>query len=212
MFELLIKVVSFLSLAGGIAKLLYDFYTASVHQMREDYKFGREFLADIDAHRPMHPFLREKGFHALAGTGRLDAGEVEYLIALPQAGRAIRDYTLGQHYLEIAGSGASRRIAFRPRYRRPWALRLRLWGYTALYLLLFALALSPLQLAATGRQESGELALSLAVSLVAFLPSALLALKAAINLHRARTLVRTRSDAQAADDASGGRHQALVSR
>lgn len=211
MFELLLKIVSFLSLAGGIAKLLYDFYTASVNQMREDYRFGREFLADIDARRPMHPFLREKGFHALAGSSRLDAEEVAYLIALPQAGRAIRDYTLGQPYLEITGSGKARRIGFRPRYRQPWAQRLRLWGYTVLYLLLFGLALSPLQRAATG-QGSGETVVALAVSLVAFLPTALMALKAAINLHRARTLVRSLSAGQATGDASGGRHQALVSR
>lgn len=59
-----------------------------------------DFLQEVNSNKQLHPFLREKGYQAIAGDKQIGANEIEYLLSLKGPERALRDYVLGRPYLE----------------------------------------------------------------------------------------------------------------
>jgi hypothetical protein len=80
--EIIFKVATFLFGAVGATKIYYELTNKGKGQLRDEYRFSKEFLQEVADNPAMHPFLKEKGYQALAGDHRLSAAEVEYLLSL----------------------------------------------------------------------------------------------------------------------------------
>jgi hypothetical protein len=188
MYDLIFKAVTVIIGAIGAWKVIYELSIGRRGRMREEYKFAKEFLDQVKD-GGMHPFVREKGFQAIAGDARLRGEEVEYLLSLEEPARALKDYVIGRPYLEHVG-GEMVSIRFKGKYQRTWYRKFRLYSSGSLYVVLVLLAFSPLFLSKTMFKEPGQLLTALIVCFVAFVPNAWSALDSSMRIYRAGELVR----------------------
>ncbi|MFL9936912.1 hypothetical protein P0D88_50065 [Paraburkholderia sp. RL18-103-BIB-C] len=187
--EIAYKIGALLIGVSGVGKLLYDFQISQRGRMRDEYKFAREFLEEASRNSAMHPFLREKGYQAIAGTTRLTADEIEYLLSLKGAPGALKDYILGRYYLGHFPQHGDLQIDFKPRYRKPWPRRLRKWTYTGAYGVLSFVAFVPFIFSRLLFKQPGEVLIASVIALPICLPYAWSCLRSAIRIDRAEKLV-----------------------
>ena len=186
--EMLIRLGT--SVFGAVGALVSrGIYDRKRARLREEYRFEKEFLDDV-ANRPdMHPYLRDKGYRAIAGHERFSADEIAYLLSLKDADLAIRDFALGKPYLEHLPQRGNLQVAFREKYRGSWS---RLWRkglYVSLYCLLSFFSFTPLFYARHFSSQT-ELLVVLAVSLSTGMYHAALAAIAARRIISAERLVK----------------------
>jgi hypothetical protein len=189
LFYLASKLGALLLGAISTLKLTSDWLYGSQGRLREEYKFAKEFLNHLSEEPLMHPFLKQKGYQAIAGDTQLTALEIEYLLTLHDSARALKDYVLGRLYLKHFATAAESQITFLPKYKARWP---RLWRktlYFILYMLFFSCAFSPLLLPTLKSLQSiHELGL-LAITFTLFMPPGFLALRAGVRITRAEALV-----------------------
>ncbi|MFD2450707.1 hypothetical protein [Ideonella paludis] len=124
-FDDLIKLVTLFGGPVATWKVMEELLRGRRSHLREEYKFARDFLKEVDDNPKMHPFLKQKGYQAIAGDTSLSAGEIEYILSLHDSARALKDYVLGKPYLEHLTTATSRQIVFKQRYESPWPRRVR---------------------------------------------------------------------------------------
>ncbi|MDB5870664.1 MAG: hypothetical protein JWQ07_106 [Ramlibacter sp.] len=183
-FEILARVIAVLAAALATLKGGYELLMHSRGRLRDEYRFAKEFLADLQNAPSMHPFLREKGLQALAGTDGLSAREVEYLLKLPEPAVSLKDYVAAKAFLHHRATATPSEISFAPAWQAAW--KRTFWKTTGLiaYVALFALAMSPLFLPMFAGGGLGSLKLLfLTVPTFGFL--AFLALVQAVRIARA---------------------------
>ncbi|SPO55668.1 conserved protein of unknown function [Pseudomonas sp. JV551A1] len=69
--ENLVKAVSIIGAILAGAKIIFEFTIGKLSRLREEYRFAKEFLHDLqetDASKKLHPMAVERGYRALAGT------------------------------------------------------------------------------------------------------------------------------------------------
>jgi hypothetical protein len=187
--ELIFKAASLLVAVAGAGRFLYDVSIGRRGRMREEYKFAKEFLSDINSDSGLHPFLREKGYHAIAGGNSISGDEIEYLLALTRPDRALKDYVAGRHYLEHFPRSGNLQIEFKKKYKSKFSRKWRLYGYLILYLLLGFMAFSPLVLSGFYHTSPSQTFGLLLTCIGVFGPYALFSLRSGYRLHRAQMLV-----------------------
>lgn len=180
--------------AVGAAKIISDLVIGGRGRLREEYKFAKEFIDGLQKDPSMHPFLKEKGYQAIAGDRRLSAAEIEYLLSLKNPDRAIRDYVLGRDYLEDLLSTGNLRLNFRAKYRRPWARIWRKAGFFALYFVFAILAVSPILAPKLFGGDPTQTIVALSGCLAGFGPFAWMAVKAGARINRAEKIVKFQSE------------------
>jgi hypothetical protein len=185
-YDLLIKIVTVFIGAVGAGKLLYDLSIGKRGRMREDYNFAKQFLDEVSSNPDIHPYLREKGYQAIAGDSELSADEIEYLLSLRNPQRALKDYVLGRQYLVVLPAESDQQVCFKTKYKNPWSLRWRQYLYTSLYFLLSVIALAPLLLGRFLTLGAGRLLGTALLFVVIFGPYAFFAVKAAARIYRAK--------------------------
>ncbi len=187
--EIILKFLAALVGLIGAAKIFYDFSTGRRSRMRDEYKFAKDFFLDLNSTSPMHPFLREKGYQAIAGTSLISGEIIEYLLTLTRPDRAMRDYVLGEHYLEHISRSGDLKIEFKEKYKENWTRKIRLYGYSGLYLIFALLALSPLILGKFLNLPLSTMLSSFLICSAVFGPYAWLSLRASVKMYRAQMLV-----------------------
>lgn len=188
-YDILIKTATVLIGAIGAAKLIYDLSIGKRGRMREEYKFAKDFLQDVSSGEQLHPFLREKGYQAIAGDKQIGADEIEYLLSLKGPERALRDYVLGRPYLEHLPDAGNLQISFREKYKGVWSRRWRKFFYLITYFGLAFLAFAPLVLSKFFPIGPPQIFVAFAVCVSVFGPYAWFALKAGTRIYRAEKLV-----------------------
>lgn len=178
-------------MAGAITswKVVVELLRGRHGHLREEYKFARSFLTDLSDEPAMHPFLRQKGYQAIAGDTRLSAAEIEYLLTLHDPARALKDYVLGKPCLDYFATAAGSQVVFKRKYTRPWS---RLWRkiiFFCLYMLCYFAGFAPVVLPAFRAASPAQALLMFAVSAVLSFPAAFLALRAGVRIGRAEGLV-----------------------
>jgi hypothetical protein len=118
--ETVIKVITLVAAMIGAGKIFYDADTGRRTRNREEYLFAKKFLLELHGAPPLHPFLKEKGYQAIAGDSNVTSAEVEYLLSLQHPDTALRDYVLGKNYVEHLPKDGNHEMAFRGRYRHTW--------------------------------------------------------------------------------------------
>lgn len=142
--ETFLKLFSLFAGAFALWKIVIEVGAGRRSRFRDEYKFAREFLDDIRKAPQMHPFLRQKGYQALAGDNRLTAQEVEYLLTLPESSRALRLYVMGLPYLQHTATALGSQISFKRKYVSHAARVSRKVAYLVAYGLFDALGAAPL--------------------------------------------------------------------
>ena len=188
-WDLSVKLATFILGVIGAAKILYEIAIGNRIRMREEYEFARDFFGELHSDREMHPFVKEKGYQAIAGDNRLSADEIEYLVSLERSDRALRDYVLGLPYLEHLPEVGNLEIAFKKKYRRKWSRWWRIVAYALLYAGSALLAFAPLIFAKFLFHTISNLLLTFAGCLAVFGTYAWVSLKSASRIYRAEKLV-----------------------
>ncbi|WP_158898743.1 hypothetical protein [Burkholderia sp. L27(2015)] len=186
-----VKPVTVLIGAYGAAKVYYDLSSGKVTRVREQYRFAMEYFSDIKSGDASHSFLREKGLQAIVGDERLLAKDIEYLLRLKEPVKAIEYFGLGKQYLQLRRSGAGEAIEFRQPYRGEWSRRWRKWTFLELYGLFAFVGYGPIAFSKHlfSTQQSLLTACALTIPVGSFY--AWLALRAAVRIKRAETLVES---------------------
>ena len=158
-------------------------------QLREEYRFAREFIADLEGAAKDSPFLQQKGCYALTGDAAVQYPALQYMLSLGNPERALRDYSLGYSYIEHIVTAQDTQIRFKRQFqssRRRFAIKLFFWlSYIATYLL----ACSPLLLHIFKLWGPTSPFPALLVTASIFLPAAYFSIKAGVKLRRAEKLV-----------------------
>lgn len=188
-YDLIGKVVTGLAGIVGVAKIFYEFSIGRRSREREEYKFARDFLEDVRSKLDMHPFLKDKGYRAIAGDSLINADEVEYLLSLTRPERALRDYVLGRAYLEHFPHSGNLQIKFKKKYASAWSRKWRMGLYLGLYVTCAGAAVSPWLLASFFGTSGSQMLSASAVTLPVFGFYAWLALRAGARIYRAQMLV-----------------------
>lgn len=187
--DLLLKSSTLLLGVIGAGKLLYDLSITKRSRMRDEYTFAKTFFEEVSTNPALHPFLREKGYQAIAGDRQLSGDEIEYLLSLENPDRALRDYVLGRQYLEHLPQSGNLQIEFKKRYERKWSRKWRIYIYSGLYVLFSLTAFSPLVLSQLFAFSSAQTVQSLILSVPVFGPYGWFFLKTAAHIYRAQKLV-----------------------
>lgn len=119
--ETFAKIVTALVAIFGAGKALYEAIAGNKSRLREEYKFARDFLTEVDSEKNLHPFAVEKGYQAIAGTASIKSEEVAYILTLENSARCLRDFVLSRKYIEHLNTAGNLQIAFADKYRRPWS-------------------------------------------------------------------------------------------
>ena len=188
--DLTIKLGSLTLGAIATMKIVYEWLYGRYGRLREEYKFARDFFKDLKDDPDLHPFLKQKGYQAIAGDTKLSASEIEYLLELHDSARALKDYVLGRPYLRHFTTAANQRVAFEPRYETAWSRNWRSLMYFLLYMTFFVGAFSPMFIPSVEAASLLDKTLYFAFTLLLFLPAAFLALRAVTRIARAEVLVK----------------------
>jgi hypothetical protein len=142
--ELVIKTIAALAAIAGVAKIIFEFSVGGKLRLREEYRFAKEFLNELESNSKLHHLAVERGYYAIAGTSAIKVPEIKYLISLTNADGRLKDYVLSRRYVELKEK--TNRIDFRDKYKKRWSRVWRKAVYLSVYFIGSFLALSPLLL------------------------------------------------------------------
>ncbi|AMV48523.1 hypothetical protein [Paraburkholderia caribensis] len=189
--DLIVKPVTVLFGAYGAAKVYYELSLGKVTRMREQYRFAKEYFADIKSGEANHPFLREKGLQAIIGDERLHANDIKYLLRLKEPAKAIEYFALGKRYLQLRRSGEDEAIEFRRPYRGEWSRRWRKQTFLGLYGISAFVGYGPIAFSKYLFSSQQSLLTACALTIPVGSYYAWMALKAAVRINRAESLVKS---------------------
>ncbi len=191
--ELVFKVVGVLTAvvaAGfGAFKTYMDFSQVQRGRLRDEYKFAKDFFLDAKDEGGMHPFLKEKGLQAIAGTTSINPVEIQYLLTLKGAPQAIKNYVFGRKYLQHLEGWGNLQVAYKDKYSsKRYRTALKGW-YLFWYGLFVFAAGSPYVFSGYIPGGAGMSPGLLLLTVVFFSPYAFLALRAGVRISHAEHLV-----------------------
>lgn len=137
------KVVGGLVGILGIWRFFYEFRIHKKSQLRDEYKFSKDFLETVDKNE-LHPFSLEKGYQAIAGSKAIKAYEIEYILSLEDPAQCLRDYVHSKSLMNKLETEGNLRLTFKNKYKKVWSRTLRKWLYILLYMIFAIIAISPL--------------------------------------------------------------------
>ena len=158
-------------------------------QLRDEYRFAREFIADLEGVAKESPFLQQKGCYALTGNATVEFPALQYMLGLSNPERSIRDYSFGYAYIEHVVTAQDAQIRFKRKFQS-WRKRfvikiIFLLSYLATYFLGF----SPLLLHSFKMWGPTSPLPTFFVTASIFLPAAYFSIKAGVRLRRAEKLI-----------------------
>ena len=78
--EQILKIGAFFLSAVATWKVIIELLRGRQGRLREEYIFAKAFFEHVQSEPNLHPFLKEKGYQAIAGDPTLTAAEIEYLL------------------------------------------------------------------------------------------------------------------------------------
>jgi hypothetical protein len=188
--ELSLKILALVVSAFGAWKILSELARARRSTLREEYRFAKEFFADLQSKESLHPYVRDKGFEALARDRSLTTREIEYLVSLPGPAQSLREYANGRRYLEHAATAGDKQIMLKKRYQKSWILRAILLGYLLLFLAAYSAAWSPLLFPSVPHRFGVRVFAALPFTALAFGPIAYYFFSQGMRVGNALSLIR----------------------
>lgn len=143
-FDLIIKGGSFFIAFLGVIPIIRRWLLDSDSKRKDDYRFAKEFLFDLGENTSMHPFVREKGYLAIAGKSHLNAEEVSYLLTLNEPSKALSNYRLAKGIVFFDSGKLIHKITFKKRYKSDFFRLLAKSYHVVKYGVFFFLSILPL--------------------------------------------------------------------
>jgi len=188
-YDLLVKLAMACIGLVGAAKGIYEWSIGRRSKLREEYKFAKDFIDAVNGPVAMHPYLKEKGYQAIAGDTTISGAEVEYLLSLTRPQRALSDYVMGREYLEHLPDSGNLQLKFKKKYERKWSRQWRTWTYSALYFVFSFTAFSPLIFSSYLHLSAQQTFTAFAIGFFTLVPYGLLFLRSSAKISRAENLV-----------------------
>jgi hypothetical protein len=193
--EMIIKMAPFVIGLIGVLVAVWRFMVEMPRgrqgNLRDEYKFFKDFLADLKAHPDMHPFLMEKGYQAVSGGAEVSGAEMEYILQLHGSVEALRKFVSGRRYLDFYTTSTDQKIKFKRKYLNNWTRFWRKWAYAGVYFICSSIAVSPLLLPGLKLMSPEKTLVSLILTLSVFFPIAIMALRAAVRINNAESLIKS---------------------
>lgn len=142
--EIILKIFTTFSASLGAINVFDRIRTTKRSQLREEYKFAKNFLEEYENNRNLHPFAIEKGFKAIAGNRAVRAEEIIYILSLKNPDRCLNDYLKGKQYLEKLDINHDFKLNFSKKYSSSWSRKWRKALYFIAYFVSIFLAFAPL--------------------------------------------------------------------
>jgi hypothetical protein len=189
--ELVSKLVTVAASVFALYKIIIETANSKKPHLREEFKFVKEFMAELTPET--HPYIVEKGYHAITGDTTLGAQEIRYLLSLVSPGLALRRYSSARELLDfvVTPPEGTKPITFKKKYasqcKRKWLKR---W-YVGLYAVLASFAFLPIIFVKYILNTSGATGLVMVVmAFVAFGPLAVSSLFSYGRIKQAEEVVR----------------------
>ena len=156
----------------SVAKVVAEILAGKKANLREEYKFARDFINDIEEKevdsKSLHPFLIGKGYQAIAGTAVIRSSEIEYMLSLEDPVQCLRDYIFARKIFENLNVKGDFKLIYKNRYRKRFArITVKSW-YFVLYVVFASLAISPWIIAHYASLTVTETLMSMLLSLPIF--------------------------------------------
>jgi hypothetical protein len=186
--------VAVITVALAIWKLRGELFRAHRGNLREEYKFAKEFLdAYFKDPKSMHTYTKQKGFAALVGGNHIDSGVVEYLLTIVNPVLSIERFVVGKKYLVHQPTAGDEEVAFTNRYLKKGRRGFLKAVSLALLISFYSTAVCPLFLNLFHVITNAQLVTTFPITLAVFMPLSALALKPGVRINRAEALVATPS-------------------
>jgi hypothetical protein len=140
-----LTIVKIIGTIGAIITLWYKIYEFRFYKksrLRDEYKFSKSFLSDINECE-LHPYSLEIGYQAIVGTEAVKPNEIEYILSLENPVQCLRDYILSKQLLEKLETKGDLSLRFKKKYVKSRARNWRKVMYFFLYMIFAFIALSP---------------------------------------------------------------------
>lgn len=164
-------------------KVFFDIFVDKKTNLREEYKFAKEFLDDTRKGE-LHPYTLGKGYQAIAGTVTVKASEIEYILSLKDPVQCLRDFILSKQLFERLEVEGDFKLVFKERYKSSCSRRCRKFFYLLSYFILAFLGFSPMILSKFFEVSAADSLLRLLFTLPFFGLYAWLSLKAYAKIAR----------------------------
>ena len=142
--ETILKIITTFFASLGAINVFYRIRTTKRSQLREEYKFAKDFLEEYENNRNLHPFAIEKGYEAIAGNRSVRTEEIVYILSLKNPSQCLNDYLKGKKYLGKLDTYNDFKLDFSKKYSTSWSRKWRKTLYFTLYFFCSFLALAPL--------------------------------------------------------------------
>ncbi len=176
--------------AAFTAILAYlKFTDSSRSSLREQYKFAKEVMKDLKEEQDIHPFLKEKGLQAIAGSKDIAAEEIDYILSLRSPSSRLTEFMKAQKLLTLFGNEGYRKFCFKGRYnKKTYRFVLKIF-YGCIYFLSVFAAFYPIVFANSLNIEPFKLALTILIVFIIFVFYAIVAANAFLKITLAENLV-----------------------
>jgi hypothetical protein len=190
--DIVVRCLLFVAALPAAAKGIYELLVGSHIRRRDEYRFAKELFADMERVPPVHPFVLEKGFHALVNDPLIKIDEAQYLLTLKDSPRALRDFVMGRQYLDHLPHKGNLQIEFKTAFRGGWSRAWRRAIYLFSAFICWTLGAGPLIFSPElfSVLPEGTLLPLIVGCMLIFLPNAFFAMKAWARIYRAETLVK----------------------
>lgn len=138
----IVKVIGALGAVIALWYKIYEFRFNKKSRLREEYKFSKNFLSDINECK-LHPYAIEIGYQAIAGTEIVKPNEIEYILSLENPAQCLKDYILSRQLMEKLETKGNLSLKFKKKYIKNWSRKWRKGMYFSLYMVFAFIALSP---------------------------------------------------------------------
>lgn len=132
---------------GIVAAAIYgaiksrDLFLNKKNRLREEALFANDFIKMDDGN--LHPFVREKGYQAIAGSKWVSADDVSYILTLKDSEQCLNMYVSGKNYLDFSCKKGTEKFQYKEKYHKKHGVVWRSFLYFILYLIFSLLALFP---------------------------------------------------------------------
>jgi len=115
--DIIVKLATLLLGVVALWKVIPEIIRGRHGDLREEYKFAKDFFADVKQNSHMYPFVNQKGYQAIAGDARITSAEVDYLLTFPNSVLTIKDYVFSRKCLECLVTDAGPQLVFRDGFK-----------------------------------------------------------------------------------------------
>ncbi|MFL7024237.1 hypothetical protein BCS58_07990 [Enterovibrio norvegicus] len=97
--ETIFKLLATCAAMIGVVWTYYQFTTSKKSNLREEYRFAKQFLSDCEG-SDIHPFAEEKGYQAIAGSAKMQLSEIKYILSLKDPVNKLNQYIQSRNHFE----------------------------------------------------------------------------------------------------------------